>query len=190
MSSLLPKLNASDLQDMKFSSNQKYFYDYLVAISQGQRAFLGNEALQLRSPGPINHSRWLTHANCVMRYYIFHPDPPEALRRLMKYIIEAYAPAWFFIKRHPDFTKSDLYDTDELLSKDGLEFVPMSGFLPELTASDLKDTKFSSDQKFYIVAINQGQQAFLGNEALQLRSPGTINHSIKLVQCDQIWQCL
>ena len=66
MAGPLPNLSASELKDL--SSDQLYLYEMLRAIQLGQKAFLDNPNLQWRSPGCLNHARWLTRANRILRY--------------------------------------------------------------------------------------------------------------------------
>ena len=101
----LQDLSANDLKEMKFSSDQLYFYQMLQAIQRGQIAFIENALLQWRSPGCLNQARWLTRANRILRYYVSQPSPSDDLIRLVEYIVFCYGPTWFFAKRHNDFTE-------------------------------------------------------------------------------------
>ena len=102
----LPELSSREIKELKFSSDQKCFYDWLIGLRKGQQAFIDDPGLQLRSPGPVNHSRWLTGANRVIRLWISEPEPSKELMRLMEFITLVYAPMWFYTKRHSDFTES------------------------------------------------------------------------------------
>ena len=57
--------------------------------------------LALRNPGLLNHSRWLTTANRIIRLYISLDSPSCNLKTLVTFIIRVYAPTWFAIKSKP-----------------------------------------------------------------------------------------
>ena len=54
-----------------------------------------------RDPGALNHSRWLTTANRLLRYYVTQANPPRNLILVAEYVMKVYAPMWFKIKRNP-----------------------------------------------------------------------------------------
>ena len=56
--------------------------------------------LSLRNPGVINHARWLTTANRILRMYIGSENPIPELITLATFVIRVYAPMWFCIKGH------------------------------------------------------------------------------------------
>ena len=56
--------------------------------------------LAMRNPGCLNHSRWLTTANRILRLYVSDKKPSENLKTLVTYIIRVYDPMWFAIKTH------------------------------------------------------------------------------------------
>ena len=58
--------------------------------------------LALRNPGLLNHSRWLTTANRILRLYISLDSPSCNLKTLVTFIIRVYAPMWFAIKSCKD----------------------------------------------------------------------------------------
>jgi hypothetical protein len=60
-----------------------------------------SSALAQRQPGTLNHSRWLTTANRVLRLYISTSKPSEQLETLSTYIVRVYVPMWFCIKYKP-----------------------------------------------------------------------------------------
>lgn len=76
------------------SSDQKYLFDMCCAISTGQCS----NTLAKRSPGKLNHARWLTLANRILRLYVSKLQPSAKLRILVQYILYAYAPSFFNIK--------------------------------------------------------------------------------------------
>ena len=57
--------------------------------------------LALRNPGLLNHSRWLTTANRILRLYFSVDSPSCNLKTLVTFIIRVYAPMWFAIKSKP-----------------------------------------------------------------------------------------
>ena len=52
----------------------------------------------MRNPGCLNHSRWLTTANRILRLYVSDKEPSDNLKTLVILIIRVYAPMWFAIK--------------------------------------------------------------------------------------------
>lgn len=82
-------LNSDDL-----STDQKYLFDLCTAVSVG----VCPVGLSLRNPGVINHSRWLTRANRILRLYIATRCPSDELKTMVTFIVTVYAPAWFEIK--------------------------------------------------------------------------------------------
>ena len=53
-----------------------------------------------KSPGNINHARWLIRANRILRLYVSNKNPEENLVHLVSNILNLYAPCWFHIKSH------------------------------------------------------------------------------------------
>ena len=77
------------------STDQRYLFDICTAVSTG----VCPVDLSLRNPGLINHSRWLTMANRVLRLYVATTTPSEELVKLVTFIVTVYAPMWFEIKQ-------------------------------------------------------------------------------------------
>ncbi|KAL4712991.1 hypothetical protein ACJJTC_012061 [Scirpophaga incertulas] len=92
ISSTLPEITANDL-----STDQKYLYDIMTAVRTG----VCSSDLANMEPGPLNHSRWLTTANRILRLYITKTDPDEKLVILATYVMKVYGPMWFTIKSNP-----------------------------------------------------------------------------------------
>ena len=90
-----PQLNEDVASDL--GHDQAYLYDMSGAIQVGEVP----EKLALQQPGPLNHARWLTLANRILRLYIATKKPSKSFKRLVFIIIQFYAPSWFFIKSHP-----------------------------------------------------------------------------------------
>lgn len=79
------------------STDQQYMWEICEAISKGECS----QALSKRNPGALNHSRWITTANRVLRLYVACGEPSINLKHLVTYIVKVYAPLWFSIKMHP-----------------------------------------------------------------------------------------
>ena len=75
-----------DIQDL--STDQKYLHKICTAVINGQCP----QDLSLRNPGAINHSRWLTTGNRILRLYIGSEKPSHELMTLAKFVIRVYAP--------------------------------------------------------------------------------------------------
>lgn len=84
-----------DAMSGSLSSDQKYMLDICKAISNSEVT----PQLASRLPGPINHARWLTVANQILRLYVSERTPSQDLRLLATYIIKVYAPMHFEIKK-------------------------------------------------------------------------------------------
>ena len=76
------------------SRDQKYLWEMCDAVSKGQCSL----DLSKRNPGALNHSRWLTTANRLLRLYVACDEPSPNLKHLVTYIMKVYAPLWFSIK--------------------------------------------------------------------------------------------
>ena len=85
------------------SQDQKYLLEISLACQQGPTAFQDKPGLAKRSPGPLNHSRWLTRANRILRLYVSCIEPSPQLQRLVYILLNTYVPAWFFMKKSDGF---------------------------------------------------------------------------------------
>lgn len=86
----------------ELSSDQQYLLDICLAVTNGNcSAKLAN-----RSPGALNHSRWLTTANRVLRLYVATIKPSENLKTIATFILKVYAKIWFAIKARPSCTEA------------------------------------------------------------------------------------
>lgn len=83
-------MNLTDL-----STDQQYLLDMCHAISTGNV----QDNLASRAPGNLSHARWLTTANRILRLYITEVKPSMNLVKLVKYVLQVYAPTWFEIKK-------------------------------------------------------------------------------------------
>ena len=79
------------------SADQQYLLDIFMAIREGTIP----DDLAKRSPGNLNHARWLTTGSRILRLYVSTEDPTDNLRSLAKFVMEVYAPMWFLIKSNP-----------------------------------------------------------------------------------------
>ncbi|GBN74244.1 hypothetical protein AVEN_95791-1 [Araneus ventricosus] len=88
-------LQPLDLKDIKkLSTDQKYLYRICLAIKDGSCSSNVTD----NSPDKLSHERWLTSANCLLRFYIGSPCPSQNLIILVKYAMLVYAPMWFETK--------------------------------------------------------------------------------------------
>lgn len=88
----LPVVSERDL-----STDQQYLYKICCAISSGKCS----ANIAKRNPGRLNHARWLTTANRLLRLYVATNNPPENLEIITRFILKVYAPTWFHIKTNP-----------------------------------------------------------------------------------------
>ena len=82
------------------SSDQIYLLKACLAVQQGYTACDQILFLQTAMPGNLNHARWLTKANRILRLYMSKENPSKPLQRITRFIVNVYAPSWFNIKRH------------------------------------------------------------------------------------------
>ena len=110
----LPHVDPRDL-----STDQRYLYEIAQAVSSGECS----RDLSLRNPGALNHSRWLTTANRLLRLYVGCENPSDTLVTIW-FIVRVYAVTWFNIKQKPSckdgarhvfmMIQNSRYLTDEL----------------------------------------------------------------------------
>lgn len=79
------------------STDQLYLFEICHALNTGYC----HEKLAKRNPGKMCHSRWLTTANRIVRFYMSTKVPSEQLLALTKFVANVYAPMWFTIKSKP-----------------------------------------------------------------------------------------
>jgi hypothetical protein len=87
-----PVVEVTDL-----SSDQAYLLRICSSIMTGNFP----KVLEKKSPGALNHARWLTTANRILRLYVSTVNPSEVLLILVEFIMKVYAPMWFSIKSEP-----------------------------------------------------------------------------------------
>jgi len=87
---ILPDVDKKDL-----SQDQKYLLNISEAIKSGYCSY----DLSCREPGTLNHARWLTCANRILRYYISTTKPSANLKTMVTYLLKVYVPQWFSIRK-------------------------------------------------------------------------------------------
>lgn len=83
----------------QLSNDQRYLYDICHCIQNGKV----DASLAMRNPGTMVHSRFLTTANRILRYYVSIEYASAKLKSLVNFIIKVYAPMWFDIKCNESF---------------------------------------------------------------------------------------
>ena len=95
--------NLEDIEDdvvKTLSRDQELLYKYVKAISKGEIS----QRLAVQKVGPLNHSRWLTLSIRLLQIYTRTSVASEELRKIVRFIMQVYAPSWFAIKKSPKFT--------------------------------------------------------------------------------------
>ncbi|KAG0725912.1 hypothetical protein GWK47_037650 [Chionoecetes opilio] len=92
----LIKLPDKVIQDL--STDQHYSYKIVCAVRDGVLP----AGLALLEIGPVNHSRWLTTANKLLRFWVskhgFTGKNLKNLHCIVEFIIGVYYPCWFNVK--------------------------------------------------------------------------------------------
>lgn len=91
----MPNLDDKIINEL--STDQKYLYEICQAVASG----ICTLELANRQPGKMEHSRWLTFANRILRHYVSTNRPSKNLKAMVQYIMTVYAPVWFLIKVKP-----------------------------------------------------------------------------------------
>ena len=78
----LPDYVNSDL-----SCDQRYLHGICLAVQNGHVS----QSLASRSPGTLNHARWLTLANRLLLLYVSTLHPAKSLLRFVTFIVNHYA---------------------------------------------------------------------------------------------------
>ena len=81
----------------ELSTDQKYMFDICRIVSVGECPPGFGDG----SPGMLNHARWVTTANRILRLYIASDSPSQTLKEMTNYVVKVYAPSWFTIKCNP-----------------------------------------------------------------------------------------
>ena len=80
----------SNLDPKELSTDQLYLLEICNSISTGECSV----DLAMRNSECLNHSRWLTTANRILRLYVSDKHPSEKLQALVMFIIRVYAPMY------------------------------------------------------------------------------------------------
>lgn len=83
-----------------FSDDQLYFLRACLAVQTGRFDSSHIEFLQHGNPGNMNHARWLTKANRILRLYMSKWIASEKLVKIVSFIVNIYGPMWFQVKSH------------------------------------------------------------------------------------------
>lgn len=83
----------------QLSTDQKYLYDISTCVSSGNCS----KGMANRSPGTLNHSRWVTTANRILRLYVSTPEPSTELLSLVTFVMKVYTRMWFRIKANSSY---------------------------------------------------------------------------------------
>lgn len=145
-----PVLSPEVIADL--SSDQKYLY----FISQLVRGVSGFDKVLEWTPGPINHARWLTTANRLLRLYVStSPEEPfyDTLYQLAQFIIFVYSPIWFNVKSRPEIKYGSVHFAD---------LIRRSRYLPK-KHRDVVDNVLRTN--FFFGHSENVLLAMLGNEA-------------------------
>lgn len=96
-------LDVSDSVKNDLSTDQKYFLEACLAVQGGIGGTESRKRLKTAMPGNVSHARWLTKANRILRLYMSKEQCTcnESLYKIAKFIVNVYAPSWFYIKQHP-----------------------------------------------------------------------------------------
>lgn len=102
----MPELPQNIFRDL--SSDQKYLYQIINAVRKGKC----EQTLANCKPGPLNHARFLTLSNRILRLYISKEKPSLTLTFLATFVVQVYGPMWFISK-----WKNELYEGPKIFFK-------------------------------------------------------------------------
>ena len=107
-----------DIDPKILSTDQKYLLNISNAIRFGHCPV----DLSFAQPGSLNHARWLTCANRILRLYVSTLSPTSELKLIVNYLLKVYVPQWFSIRKK----KSLDYGSKHLF-----EAIRLTRYLPE-----------------------------------------------------------
>ena len=58
--------------------------------------------------GSLNHSRWLTLAYRLLRFYVSQANPIKNLSLIVEFVLKVYFPSWFDIKKNNKLTHKSI----------------------------------------------------------------------------------
>ena len=138
----------------KLSNDQRYILEITYAVMNGSVS----ERLKKLKPGPVNHSRWLTTASRILRYYVSVRAPSVALKRISFYIVHIYVPIWFCIKKN------------ELIHHGAKHFLKLVSLCNSLLTADEKSVVFPVlKQNAYYAHSENILVSMLSEENLEIR---------------------
>lgn len=91
-------INCSDQVKRDLSWDQLYLLRACLAVQTGYANCDDRTFIKTATPGKFHNARWLTTANRFLRLYMSQKHSSEALRRIVRFIVNVYAPSWFNIK--------------------------------------------------------------------------------------------
>lgn len=94
-------LEVNDEVKNDLSTDQIYLLRACLAVQQGYADSDEITSLQNTIPGNLSHARWLTKANRILRLYMSKDACSPSLYKIVRFIVNVYAPSWFNIKSHP-----------------------------------------------------------------------------------------
>lgn len=184
----LIKLSEEVLDDL--STDQYYGYRLVTAIREGVLP----KSLALLEIGPVNHSRWLTTANRVLRLYVSLHDlqgkEDHNLRLLTEFIVGVYYPCWFMAKvkhkwvegpRHVLFQLECLKSQNEAVKNIVLPTIKRSAWFAHsenvmqtlLCSSDVEERKVGIEKIVTIRAKKSGDNSVRSRKLPSINSDAT-----------------
>jgi hypothetical protein len=91
--------DVSDIAMKDLSYDQQYLLKACLFVQQGNMNSDYKMFLQTAKPGAVHHARWLTTASRILRLYMSKRNSSPSLCRIVRVILNAYAPTWFQIKQ-------------------------------------------------------------------------------------------
>lgn len=82
------------------SFEQLYLLKACLVIQNGLTKSDDRTFFETAMPGFVHNARWLTTANRILRLYMSQTQSSEALGKIVRFILNVYAPSWFYIKQH------------------------------------------------------------------------------------------
>lgn len=119
--------------------------------------------LSHRSPGCMNHARWLTTANRILRLYVSTADPWQELKDIVRFILTSYAPSWFNIKRNPSCTKGSLHLLKAIQSCNYLK-----GKQREVVQNCMQHNGFYAHPENVLLCMIFDEKEYIRKKAIQL----------------------
>ena len=87
----------------ELSTDQKHAYQLYLAVTSGN---ISKKLAETRC-GPLNHARWLTTANRIMKLWMschnLTTQEKSNLKSVVQWIVCCYYPIWFYIKCNSSF---------------------------------------------------------------------------------------